>query len=69
MRLWGGDRKTLTAGNINVENNWVRDFSRIDRTYTPAVLMDGVGNRIAHNLFHDAPHHAIRLEGNDHIIE
>ena len=69
MRLWGGDRKTLTAGNINVENNWVRDFSRIDRTYTPAVLMDGVGNRIAHNLFHDAPHHAIRLEGNDHVIE
>ena len=69
MRLWGGDRKTLTPGNINVENNWVRDFSRIDRTYTPAVVMDGVGNRIAHNLFHDAPHHAIRLEGNDHVIE
>lgn len=69
MILKGGDRKTLTAGNINVENNWVRDFSRIDRTYTPAVLMDGVGNRIAHNLFHDAPHHAIRLEGNDHVIE
>ena len=69
MKLKGGDRKTLTAGNINVENNWVRDFSRIDRTYTPAVLMEGVGNRIAHNLFHDAPHHAIRLEGNDHIIE
>ena len=69
MKLKGGDRKTLTAGNINVENNWVRDFSRIDRTYTPAVLMDGVGNRIAHNLFHDAPHHAIRLEGNDHVIE
>ena len=69
MKVSGGDRKTLTAGNINVENNWVRDFSRIDRTYTPAVLMDGVGNRIAHNLFHDAPHHAIRLEGNDHIIE
>ena len=69
MKLSGGDRKTLTAGNINVENNWVRDFSRIDRTYTPAVLMEGVGNRIAHNLFHDAPHHAIRLEGNDHVIE
>ena len=69
MKLSGGDRRTLTAGSINVENNWVRDFSRIDRTYTPAVLMDGVGNRIAHNLFHDAPHHAIRLEGNDHIIE
>ena len=31
--------------------------------------MDGVGNRIAHNQMHDAPHHAIRMEGNDHLIE
>lgn len=65
----GGDRKTLTPGRHFVENCHIYDFSRIDRTYTPAVLMNGVGNRIAHNLFHDSPHHAIRLEGNDHIVE
>jgi hypothetical protein len=41
----------------------------VDRTYTPAVQMEGVGNRIAHNLFHHTPCHAIRLEGNDHLIE
>jgi hypothetical protein len=43
--------------------------SDLDRTYTPAVFMDGVGNRIAHNVFHDTPCHAVRLEGNDHVVE
>lgn len=65
----GGDRKTLTPGGHFVENCHIHDFSRVDRTYTPAVLMNGVGNRIAHNLFHDSPHHGIRLEGNDHVVE
>ncbi|MCS6858684.1 MAG: right-handed parallel beta-helix repeat-containing protein, partial [Abditibacteriales bacterium] len=52
-----------------VENCHVYDFSRWDRTYTPAVWTDGVGTRIAHNLFHDSPGHALRLEGNDHLVE
>jgi hypothetical protein len=68
-RIAGGDRKTLTPGGHFVENCHIHDFSRIDRTYTPAVWMDGVGNRIAHNLMHDSPHHAMRIEGNDHGIE
>ena len=68
-RVKGGDRRTLTAGGQFVENCHVHHFSRLDRTYTPAVLMDGCGNRIAHNLFHDSPCHAIRLEGNDHVVE
>ena len=29
----------------------------------------GVGNRVAHNLIHDAPHMAIGFSGNDHVIE
>jgi parallel beta helix pectate lyase-like protein len=65
----GGDRKTLTPGRHFVENCHIHDFSRIDRAYTPAVWMDGVGNRIAHNLMHESPHHAMRIEGNDHVIE
>jgi len=65
----GGDRKTLTPGGHFVENCHVYDFSRIDRTYTPAVLLDGVAGRIAHNLFHHSPCHAMRVEGNDHVIE
>jgi len=69
IRLQGGDRKTLTpAGNFAV-NNDIHHFSRWVLTYTPAIYIGGVGNRIANNLLHDGPHEAILLNGNDHIIE
>jgi hypothetical protein len=68
-RINGCDRRTLSPGGHVMENCHVHDFSRADRTYTPAVWMEGVGNRVAHNLFHDSPCSAIRLEGNDHVIE
>ena len=65
----GGDRKTLTPGGHFVENCHIHDLSRIDHTYTPAVKMTGVGNRIAHNLMHDIPSSAINLGGNGHVVE
>ena len=65
----GGDRKTLTPGRHFVENCTVSDISRLQRTYTPAVLLDGCGNRIAHNLFERMPSSALRIEGNDQLIE
>lgn len=68
-RVAGGDRKTLAPGGHFVENCTVRDISRIKRTYTPAVLLDGCRNRIAHNLFEQMPSSAMRIEGNDHLIE
>ncbi|MCH5376483.1 MAG: right-handed parallel beta-helix repeat-containing protein, partial [Planctomycetes bacterium] len=69
VRMDGGDRKTLRPGGHFVENCHIHDFSRVDRVYAPAVHLDGVGNRIAHNLMHDSPHHALRVEGWDHVIE
>jgi hypothetical protein len=65
----GGDRKTLAPGSHFVENCVVRDISRRKRTYTPAVLLDGCGNRVAHNLFERMPSSALRIEGNDQLIE
>jgi len=65
----GGDRKTLTHGNHFIENCDIHELSRIDHTYTPAILLGGVGNRISNNLLHDIPSSAIRLGGNDHIAE
>ncbi len=65
----GGNRVTLAPGGHVVENCHIFDLSRVDRTYTPAVLADGIGHRIAHNLMHDIPSSAIRLNGNDHIVE
>jgi hypothetical protein len=69
IRISGGDRGTLTRGNHFVENCHIHDFTRVDRVYAPAVHLDGVGNRIAHNLFHDSPHHAMRVEGYEQTIE
>lgn len=68
IRASGGDRATLTAGGHFIENCHIHDFTRIDRVYAPAVLLDGVGNRITHNLLHDSPHHALRVEGYEHEI-
>lgn len=65
----GGDRKTLKSGGHFIENCEVYDLSRIDHTYTPAVILDGVGNRIVHNRFHEIPSSAMRIEGNDHLVE
>ena len=65
----GGDRETLTPGRHFVENCRIHDFGRIDRTYTPAVHLDGVGHRVAHNLMYNCPSSAMRIEGNDHLIE
>ncbi len=65
----GGDRKTLTPAGHFVENCRFYSFGRIDRTYTPGIQLEGVGQRVAHNLFHDCPSSAMRIEGNDHVIE
>lgn len=67
--LASGDRKTLTPGRSFVENCHIHHLSRIDHTYTPAVLLSGVGNRVAHNLVHDIPSSAFRVGGNEHRIE
>ena len=65
----GGDRATLKPGRHFVENCRIHDFGRIDRTYTPAIQLEGVGNRVAHNLMYDCPSSVMRIEGNDHVIE
>ncbi len=69
IAMSGGDRRTLTAAGHNVENNHVHHFGRRARTYQPGIRVDGVGNRIAHNLVHDGPHMALAAGGNDHVVE
>jgi hypothetical protein len=59
----------LVRGEHFVENCTVSDISRLKRTYAPAVHLDGCGNRVAHNLFQRIPSSAIRIEGNDHLVE
>lgn len=69
VALAGGDRKTLTPGDHLVENCHIHHLSRIDHTYTPGVWVDGVGASLRHNLFHHIASSALRIEGNEHLIE
>ncbi len=69
VSIGGGSRKTLQPGGHAVENCHIHHLSRLHHTYTPAVLLSGVGNRIAHNLVHDVTSSAFRISGDNHLVE
>ena len=69
IHLGGGDRRTLTPGGLYAEDDRVWAYARWCRTYQPAVAVDGVGNRVVRCEFTDAPHNAVLLSGNDHLLE
>lgn len=64
-----GDRRTLKSGDVRIHGNTFSKVGQFARTYTPGVLMHGVGAVICHNEFFDMPSSAMRIEGNNHIIE
>jgi hypothetical protein len=68
VALRGGDRRTLAPSGLFVEDSAIVRFSRLGRTYKFAVEIEGVGARVARNLMAEAPHTAIRFQGNDHEI-
>jgi len=69
IKLFGGNRKTLEAAGNYVENCSIHEYNRIYQTYCAGVQISGVGNRIANCEIYNAPHCAILLAGNEHLIE
>ena len=69
IKIKGGDRKTLTPCDHFVEHTVVDNFSLFQRTYEPAVHLDGCSIRISNNRFSNSSSSAMRLEGNDFVIE
>jgi len=69
ISMIGGDRKTLTPGGHYAVNNDIHHYARRQRANQPAINMNGVGHRAAHNYIHDAPHVGLDYSGNDHMIE
>ena len=67
--LSGGDRLTLERGNSFVENCQIHDFNRIEKSYRPAIWIDGVGNRVTRCDIFNAPSMAIIFHGNEQVIE
>ncbi|MDR2138898.1 MAG: right-handed parallel beta-helix repeat-containing protein [Tannerella sp.] len=69
FKITGGDRRTLTPAGHFVAHTVVENFSVFQRTYEPAVHLTGCGIRIANNRFCNSSSSAMRLEGNDFLIE
>ena len=68
ISAYGGDRRALRPSGIRILRNNISNVERKVRTYCPCVHADGVGMEIAFNHFHDAPSSAVRLEGNDILL-
>jgi hypothetical protein len=69
VSLTGGDRRALAPAGLFAVNNHIHHFARLQRTYAGAVHVQGVGNRMANNLIHDAPHMAVGFGGNENLFE
>lgn len=67
--IHGGDRNTLQPGHNFAINNHIHHYSRINKTYRPAIHLYGVGNLLSHNCIHDAPHTGVLFFGNENILE
>lgn len=70
VRIAGGTRATLEAGNNYVTNSRFRRLGRTGWSSKPGVyLLGGSGNRVARNTFEEMPHSAIIFGGNNHVME
>jgi len=62
-------QRRLDPARHVVENCHFHHNGRWTYTYAPAILMQGVGIRVAHNVIHDHTHCGIIFAGNDHELE
>lgn len=65
----GGNRKTLAPADYLVENTLISNFSLYKPTYEPAIVFDGAGLTIRHCHFANSASSALRLNGNDILVE
>ena len=69
INITGGNSESVEESGNLIYNNYIHDFSAVERTYTPAVDLYGCGTVVSHNEIADAPHMAIRWSGPNHIME
>ena len=68
VTISGGDRKTLTAANNLADNNYIHHVG-VYYKQGVGINLNGVGNRVSHNLIHDGPRMGILFSGNNLVIE
>ena len=66
--LEGGDRGTLTSGDLFLRDSRLSGFARSRPTQHPAIALDGVGAAVTGNLVRGSGAYAIHIRGNDHRI-
>ncbi|MEM9831978.1 MAG: right-handed parallel beta-helix repeat-containing protein [Bacteroidota bacterium] len=69
VHITGGNRDSLTVAGHLVYNSEIYNTNRWVKTYSPGIQAEGVGITVRNNYLHSIPHMAIRLLGNEHIIE
>lgn len=69
LSMSGGDIETMTPSGNVVYGTEFSDWALMNRTYSPAVSLYGVGGRICYNQFANSPHLAVYLEGCNHTVE
>jgi len=68
IRIKGGDFAKQIPGDNVVENNTIHDFSKVKKTYAPAVTIYGYANTVKNNTMYNGEHEAITINGNDNVI-
>lgn len=68
LYLTGGNRATLTPGNLVAFRNHIVGVNRWGRCYRPGIQLSGVGNTAELNRIENLAHDAILFWGNDHRI-
>ncbi|MBO5452480.1 MAG: right-handed parallel beta-helix repeat-containing protein [Clostridia bacterium] len=64
-----GDAKSLYTGGNIIRNNRISKFARLDKTYTYAVSLYGMGHTVEHNKIYDSEHAAIYFQGVENEIK
>ena len=68
ISVWGGNEAALTsAGNKATYNN-ISNFARLNKAYSPAIHLNGVGNEASHNEIYNAEHRGIAISGQKHTV-
>ncbi len=65
----GGNREKLIDGNHIIKNNYFCNYARVNKTYSPAISLNGVGHKALNNEIHNGPHMAIQFRGNNMLIQ
>ena len=60
---------TLTKAKNVIKNCEISNFSKLSKTYKPAIRLEGVGNTALNNRIHDSEHMAITFSGCYHTIK